>query len=101
MSIRLGRPQVAGLTLAVTATLSAAIATAAPSNGADEPAPLANTGFILDGARDALVERDAPGLTTLSVAGVAITPNGRDVTDPNDGATRLAGTAHDNGLRAE
>src|SRR3954462_7505085 len=97
MTISLGRPLVAGLTAAATALL----AIPASASRAAEPPALANTGFILDGARDGLVERDAPGLTTLSVAGVSISADGKDVAAPNDGAARLATTAHDNGLRAE
>lgn len=73
----------------------------APVTGADEPPPLANTGYILGGARDALVERDAPALTTLGVAAVSITGDGADVEEPTAGTVRLVTTAHDNGLRAE
>jgi len=67
----------------------------------DRAAPLASTGYILGGSPDRLVVRDAHGLATLSVAGVAITANGKSVSSPDAGTTRLVTTAHDNGLRAE
>jgi spore germination protein len=75
----------------------ASVAVAAP----DRAAPLASTGYILGGSPDRLVARDAHGLATLGVAGVAISSNGRSVSSPDAGTARLAATAHDNGLRAE
>ena len=69
--------------------------------GGQRATPLASTGYILGGAPDRLVSRDAHGLSTLAVAGVAITSNGRSVSSPDAGTTRLAATAHEHGLRAE
>ena len=91
------RGPIAACAIALAATLCSVV----PASQAAQPAPLASTGFILDGARDALVARNASGLATLSVAGVAVTADGKDVSSPNDGALHLAGLAHDNGLRAE
>ena len=75
-----------------------------PTVAAPQPeraAPLSSTGYILGGSPDRLVARDAHGLATLSVAGVTLTANGRSVSSPDAGTTRLAATAHDHGLRAE
>lgn len=67
----------------------------------DRATPLAVTGYILGGAGDGLVERNAHALTTLTVVGVSLTADGRHVTAPDRGTTRLRAVAHDNGLRAE
>lgn len=67
----------------------------------DRAAPLASTGYILGGASDSLIARDAHGLATLGVDGVNLAKNGRSVSAPDAGVTRLVGTAHTNGLRAE
>ena len=92
------------------ATVSAAIALVlgglaqavpAASAAATSAAPLASTGYILGGASDALVARDAHGLATLGVDGVSLARNGRSVSAPDGDLTRLLGTAHANGLRAE
>ncbi len=64
-------------------------------------APLASTGYVLVGASDALVARDAHGLATLGVVGVTLARHGRSVSAPDARVTRLLGTAHANGLRAE
>jgi len=73
---------------------------AAPAPDAAAP-PLASTGYILGGASDSLVARDAHGLATLGVASVALAQNGRSVSAPDAGVTRLLATAHTHGLRAE
>ena len=94
-------------TLVLTVTLATALATtlaAAPATAgeADRRAgELASTGYVLGGTPAGIVERDAHGLATLGVDGVAITPDGRDVELPNRQLKRLLRTAHDNGLRAE
>jgi spore germination protein len=67
----------------------------------ERAAPLASTGYILGGSPDRLVARDAHALATLGVAGVAITSDGRSVSRPDAGTTRLLAAAHANGLRAE
>ena len=87
----------------LTAALSTLVAVTlvTPVSNADEPEGLDNTGYILGGAKDALVERNAHALTTLGVAAVAITGDGTDVADPTEDTVRLVATAHDNGLRAE
>lgn len=63
--------------------------------------PLAVTGFILDGAPDSLVHRNAHALANLGVDGVTITHDGRHVGAPSAGARRLLAKAHDEGLTAE
>ncbi len=72
-----------------------------PASIAEEPSDLAITGYILGGAKDSLVDRDAHALTTLGVAAVAITGDGEDVAEPTQDTIRLVSTAHSNGLRAE
>jgi spore germination protein YaaH len=59
------------------------------------------TGFALGSAYDRLVEKNAHALTTLTVAGIGLTPDGNGVAAPNRDLRRLLGTAHDQGLRAE
>jgi spore germination protein YaaH len=76
---------------------ASAVAVAAP----ERAAPLASTGYVLGGASDALVARDAHGLATLGVDGVSLAGNGRSVSAPDADLTRLLGTAHTSGLRAE
>lgn len=79
-------------------------ATSAPPSAAPaerRAGPLASTGYVLGGASDALVARDAHGLATLGVVGVSLARNGRSVSAPDTEVTRLLGTAHANGLRAE
>ena len=56
---------------------------------------------MLGDASDALVARDAHGLATLGVDGVSLARDGRSVSAPEPDLTRLLGTAHANGLRAE
>jgi spore germination protein YaaH len=63
--------------------------------------PLAVTGFILDGAPDSLVHKNAPALANLGVDGVTITADARHVQAPSAGARRLLATAHADGLTAE
>lgn len=62
---------------------------------------LVSTGYILSGTDERVVERDAHGLATLGVVGVAISADGRDVSSPNHSTRRMVATAHDHGLRAE
>jgi len=97
-SPRVGAVLAAGLLGLV--LLGPASASSAPSDERGLPAP-AVTGFILDGAPDSLVHRNAPALANLGVDGVQITPNGRHVAEPSAGARRLLATAHAEGLRAE
>src|SRR4051794_4213405 len=63
--------------------------------------PLASTGYVLGGASDALVARDAHGLATLGVDGVSLARDGASTSAPDADLTRLLGTAHTYGLRAE
>jgi spore germination protein YaaH len=89
---------------AVAVTASLALLVAGPAPGADRPrraGELASTGYILGGTPDRVVARDAHALATLGVAGVAITPDGRDVEVPRRDVRHLVATAHDHGLRAE
>lgn len=78
----------------------ALLAPAAPA-AAEEPDGLAVTGWILQSGTDRLVERNADGISTLSVAGVSVGPGGDRVAAPTDDARRLLRAAHRNGLRAE
>ncbi|MSZ76254.1 MAG: hypothetical protein F2667_03995, partial [Actinobacteria bacterium] len=73
-----------------------------PARAGAEPAtPLVVTGYALGSANDALIARNAPGLSTLTVAGVSITARGGSVSRPTADLRRLVATAHDEGLRAE
>jgi len=80
---------------------SAASAAPAAAPVEQQAAALASTGYVLGGASDALVARDAHGLATLGVASVSLARDGASVSAPDDDLTRLLGTAHTNGLRAE
>jgi len=80
----------------VTATLAlllGGLAPAAPAASAAAPsaaslaAPLASTGYVLGGASDALIARDAHGLATLGVDGVSLARNGRSVSAPDGDLT--------------
>jgi len=79
-------------------SLSSTAAGPATSSVAAQRQPLASTGYVLAGAPDALVAREAHALATLGVDGVTLSRRGDRVSsiDP-----RLAGTAHAHGLRAE
>jgi len=79
-------------------SLSSTAAGPATSSVAAQRQPLASTGYVLAGASDALVAREAHALATLGVDGVTLSRRGDRVSsiDP-----RLAGTAHAHGLRAE
>ena len=87
------------LVQSATSAAPSAAPTAAPAER--RAAPLASTGYVLGGASDALVARDAHGLATLGVVGVSLARNGRTVSAPDADVTRLLGTAHAHGLRAE
>ncbi len=81
---------VLGLVLLVPASAEAA-----------RPDGLEVTGWILQGSPNRLVERNAAGLTTLSVAGVSIHADGAGVAAPTADARRLLAAAHRHGLAAE
>ncbi len=94
--------------LLVTATVALLVggwgqprAGAAPVPAPASAAPLASTGYVLGGASDAVVARDAHGLATLGVDGVSLARDGGSVSAPDADQTRLLGTAHAHGLRAE
>jgi spore germination protein YaaH len=89
------------LTAALTTSLLCLGQTSLADARPERAAPLASTGYILGGSPDRLVMRDAHGLATLAVAGVAISSNGRSVGSPDAATTHLVTTAHENGLRAE
>ena len=65
------------------------------------PDGLLVTGWALDSSSTALVDQNAGGLTTLSVAGVTLAQDGDGVSTPNAGARRLLTAAHDRDLTAE
>lgn len=62
---------------------------------------LAVTGYTQSRTTNAVIERNAPGLTTLTVVGVSITADGRRVAPPPRDTLRLGRKAHREGLRAE
>jgi spore germination protein YaaH len=74
---------------------------AAPVAEPPRAAPLASTGYVLGGASDSLVARDAHGLATLGVDGVSLARDGASTSAPDADMVRLLGTAHTYGLRAE
>lgn len=78
----------------------ALLAPAAPA-AAQEPDGLSVTGWILQSGSNELVRRNAGGISTLSVAGVMLAPDGSTVSAPTDGARRLMKAAHRQGLQAE
>ena len=59
------------------------------------------TGFILDTSSTALLTREAPALSTASVAGISLKPNGKAVTAPDADDTKLADAAADLGIGSE
>ncbi|WP_395695350.1 glycosyl hydrolase family 18 protein [Nocardioides sp.] len=65
------------------------------------PDGLEVTGWVLESSPPAVVDRNAAGLTTVSVAGVTLRRDGGSVSTPGAGARRLLATAHRDGLRAE
>jgi spore germination protein YaaH len=82
--------------------LPLALALLAPAPAlAREPDGLVVTGWILGSGTNRLVERNAGGLSTLSVAGVSISADGGRVAAPTADMKRLARTAHRNDLTAE
>jgi len=83
------------LTLALALLAPAAPATARVPDG------LEVTGWILQSGGNRLVERNADGLTTLSVAGVSITATGGGVAAPGRDHERLLAAAHRHSLAAE
>lgn len=68
---------------------------------AQVPGGLEVTGWALDSSTPALVERNAGGITTLSVAGVTLAADGGGVSAPSDGALALLATGHDRELATE
>lgn len=66
-----------------------------------EPADLAGTGWILGSGTNHLVDRNAAGLSTLSVAGVSIRADGGGVAAPTPDLLRLRRAADRNDLAAE
>jgi spore germination protein len=88
-------------TLVLVLTVAAALLVPVPGAQAREPRGLEVTGWILQSGSNRLVERNANGLSTLSVAGVSINPRGDGVARPTDDALRLARVARRHGLDAE
>lgn len=68
---------------------------------AQVPDGLSVTGWILQSGSNRLVARNADGITTLSVAAVAITADGGSVSRPGKDHERLRRAAHRHGLAAE
>ena len=64
---------------------------AAPVPPPGRGAPLASTGYVLGGASDSLVARDAHGLATLGVMGVTLARNGASASAPDADVVRLLG----------
>ena len=74
---------------------------ATPGPAPARAVPLASTGYVLGGASDSLVARDAHGIATLGVDGVSLARDGASASAPDADVVRLLGTAHTYGLRAE
>lgn len=74
---------------------------AGPATAAPAEDGLAVTGYAQSSLPNRAVRRNAPGLTTLTVVGASLTPDGRSVRRPPRDTTRLGATAHRHGLRAE
>lgn len=74
------------------------VATGQGAAAAVEPAV---TGYILGGAPNSLIDRNAAGLAEVGVDGVVLHPDGRQVDRPAAGAVRLLRHAHAKGVRAE
>ncbi len=83
------------LVVLVTATALAAPATAVH---ASEPEV---TGYALPDLPHRVLERNAPGLTTLTVVGASITADGRRAVRPPADSVRLGRKARREGLRTE
>lgn len=90
-----------GPSLALVALVALAVAAAPAPATAMVPDGLEVTGWILQGGSNRLVERNADGITTLSVAAVALAPDGGGVTAPGRDHERLRKAAHRHGLAAE
>lgn len=87
--------------LLLTATLGAAAAPAEPAAAAADSSELAVTGYALGGTPDRIIGRDAAKLSTVGVAAVSLSADGRRVLAPSSGVTSLLRSAHRRGLRAE
>ncbi|GAB6984971.1 glycosyl hydrolase family 18 protein [Nocardioides pyridinolyticus] len=87
------------LTLAL--VLGLASSPAAVPAAAQVPDGMEVTGWILQSGSNRLVARNADGITTLSVAAVALTANGGGVARPNADHERLRRAAHRHELVAE
>lgn len=83
------------LALGPTGPAAPAAAAPAPDDG------LAVTGYALPSLPNRAVARNAPGLTTLTVVGASITPDGSRVRRLPSDTLRLGREAHREGLRAE
>lgn len=85
----------------VVLTLALLVGLPAAPSSAQVPDGLEVTGWILQSGSNQLVARNADGLTTLSVAAVALTANGGGVSRPGPDHERLRKAAHRHGLEAE
>lgn len=74
---------------------------AAPAAERQLPEGLAVTGYALPSTRPAIIRRDAPVLSTVTVAAVSLRPGGRSLTSPDPQTLHLVEVAHRQGLRAE
>lgn len=92
---------VAALTLAVFLAGSPSGPSAVAEPRAPARAPLAVTGYILEGSSSHLVDREEHGLHTLGVDGITLASSGASVPKPSAGARRLLKRAHHDGLRSE
>ncbi|MEP9365347.1 glycosyl hydrolase family 18 protein [Nocardioides sp. CN2-186] len=85
------------------AALAAAVSLLLVSGGTASAVPtgLEVTGWILGSGTNRLVDRNADGITTLSVDGVLLHSDGAGVDAPDGDAKRLLRAAHHHGLTAE
>ncbi|MFT4085369.1 MAG: glycosyl hydrolase family 18 protein [Nocardioides sp.] len=92
------------LTLLGAATAVPETASADPaysSTASARPRGLDVTGWVLADAKNRLVDRNAAGLSTLSIDGLGLRAHGNGVLAPADGAARLARRGHHHGLSVE
>ncbi|MGD9957913.1 glycosyl hydrolase family 18 protein [Nocardioides sp.] len=88
------------LRYAALVTVTAVILAAAAPTVAAAPEPEV-TGYLLGGAPNRLIDRNAAGLDEVGIDGVLLRAGGRQVDLPSADAVRLLRHAHRQGLRAE
>ncbi|GAB2874844.1 glycosyl hydrolase family 18 protein [Nocardioides pacificus] len=93
-------PRRAGLALSLAALLLTGATGPAGAGESADPG-LAVTAFALGSTPDRVIDRDADKLTTVGVAAVSLSADGRRVAAPTADVRRVLRRAHQRGLRAE